>query len=879
MKTSELRKTFLEFFRSRGHKVFPSDTLIPKDDPTLLFTSAGMNQFKDYFLGRKKDTNTAVSCQRCLRTGDLDNVGKTAYHHTFFEMLGNFSFGGYFKEKAILLAWEFLTKELNLKPDSLWVSVYYDDDDAYHIWKETIGISSERIVKLGAEDNFWPSNALALGPNGPCGPCSEIYFDWGKSRGCGKDDCSPSCGCGRFVEIWNLVFTQFNRIGVNKVEDLPSKNIDTGMGLERMSAVLQGKETNFGIDVLKPLVDEVRLILKGGEPGLVNAVSDHVRAVTFAVSDGIYPSNESRGYVIRRILRRALWFGFSLGRKKPFLYKLVPLISDLYKDFYPELFDNKDVISKIIFSEEERFISTLEKGKEILFSYIDSAVKKGRDAISGKDLFLLYDTYGFPCELTENIAREKGLKVDIEGFNSLLNEQKKSSREKSGFDESVFADKGVNLGVSTEFTGYDCLETEAVIKYILKGEEILDNYSGGDTVSLVLDKTPFYPLSGGQLADKGVIESNGGDDFIFIVDKAEKIDKAILHIGRIKQGQLKEGRKVKALVNKERRQALARAHTSTHLLQAALRRVLGSHVQQQGSFVDEDFLRFDFNHFKGLDYREIRLVEEEVNSKIAENIEVSKTSLSFEDAKKEGALAFFEEKYSDKVRMVTVEGVSKELCGGTHLERTSEAMMFMVAGESSISSGVRRIEAVTGRKAVEQAVRYRENLKELSRITKVPVERLDDYLREVVSKNKQNDKELFNLRKKLFEESEAEKILSSGSVLKNGVNLYIFELKNVLPDFLRLSLDLLRKRRKEKSVFLGFLSRQEKVVLNMAATKDLVDRGFSCKEACSKIALGFGGSGGGRPDFGFAGMKQNKNISSKGVKDSAEKIIETMVRI
>ncbi len=877
MKTSELRKTFLEFFRFHGHKVFPSDTLVPKDDPTLLFTSAGMNQFKDYFLGRKKDTDMAVSCQRCLRTGDLDNVGKTSYHHTFFEMLGNFSFGGYFKEKAILLAWEFLTKELNLKPDDLWVSVYYDDKDAYLIWKETIGVSPEKIIKLGAEDNFWPSNALVVGPDGPCGPCSEIYFDRGKDKGCGRKGCSPSCGCGRFVEVWNLVFTQFNRIGVNKVEDLPSKNIDTGMGLERMSAVLQGKETNFGIDVLIPLVDEVSLILKGNDSRLINAVSDHIRAVTFAVSDGVYPSNESRGYVIRRILRRALWFGFSLGRKKPFLYKLVPLISDLYKDFYPEVFDNKEAISKIILSEEERFISTLKKGKEILFSYIDSAIEKGRDTISGKDSFLLYDTYGFPCELTENIAREKGLKVDIEGFNSLLNEQKEFSRKKSGFDESVFADKGINLGVSTEFTGYDCLEVEAFIKYILKGEEVLDGYSGGDTVALVLDKTSFYPLSGGQLADKGVIENNGGDEFVFIVDKAEKLDKAILHIGRIKRGQLKKGLKVKALVNKERRRALARAHTSTHLLQAALRRVLGSHVRQQGSFVDEDFLRFDFNHIKGLDSREIKLVEEEVNTKIAENIRVNKISLSFEDAKKEGALAFFEEKYSEKVRMVVVEGVSKELCGGTHLERTSEAMIFMVAGESSISSGVRRIEAVTGRKAVEQAVNYRERLRVLSSAAKVPADRLDDYIQELIAKNKQNDKELFNLRRKLFEESESEKILSSGHVLKNGVNLYIFELKNVLPDFLRLSLDLLRKRRKDKSVFLGFLSREEKIVLNMAATKDLADKGFSCKEACSKISLGFGGSGGGRPDFGFAGMKQSKNISSKSIKDSAEKIIKELL--
>ncbi|MFC1599309.1 alanine--tRNA ligase, partial [Candidatus Omnitrophota bacterium] len=565
MNTDAIRKEFLTFFKSQGHKLVVSDTLVPKEDPTLLFTSAGMNQFKDYFLGNKKDITRAASCQKCLRTGDLERVGKTSYHHTFFEMLGNFSFGDYFKEETITWAWQFLTGNVHLSEKDLWVSVYLDDQEAYAVWEKKIGVPREKIYKFGAEDNFWPSNALQDGPDGPCGPCSEIFFDWGKDKGCGKPDCNPSCGCGRFVEVWNLVFTQFNRIGLNKTEPLPSNNIDTGMGLERLASVLQGKSTNFEIDILKPIVDEVAGLLKQKDSSLINAIADHLRAVVFSISDGIYPSNEDRGYVIRRILRRALWYGFSLGKKTPFLYSLVGLVAELFKQPYPEVAQKKDIISKVIRAEEERFLATIDKGRGVLFSYIDEAVENKKDVISGREIFTLYDTYGFPYELTQKIVKEKELKTDLEGFKALLENQKDASRQASKFGEGVFTD-GQLAHRPSEFIGHNIEEdkVEACLQDILTNPE-------GNRRALILDKTPFYPTSGGQLHDKGIIENDGPNPFLFEVEDVQKVGDSILHWGVFKKGDASDSLdlklSVRAVVNMGRRAALARAHTSTHLLQ------------------------------------------------------------------------------------------------------------------------------------------------------------------------------------------------------------------------------------------------------------------------------------------------------------------------
>jgi len=877
MRTDEIRSKFLAFFESKDHKLFVSDSLVPKEDPTLLFTSAGMNQFKDYYLGKSKGVSRAASSQRCLRTGDLEKVGKTSYHHTFFEMLGNFSFGDYFKEEAIAWAWQFLTDEMNLKEKDLWVSVYLDDEEAYNIWKEKIGIPGEKILKFGPRDNFWPSNALEDGPDGPCGPCSEIFFDWGKDRGCGRLECNPSCSCGRFVEVWNLVFTQFNRVGLNKTEPLPSKNIDTGMGLERLASVLQGKLTNFEIDIFKPITDEVEAIVKQKETPLVNAISDHVRAVTFAVADGIYPSNEERGYVIRRILRRALWYGFSLGRREPFLYSLVPLVGKMMSGPYPEVSEKKDIISSVILAEEERFLSTVEKGREVLFSYIKAAVDNKKTAISGHEIFTLYDTYGFPYELTQRIVGEKGLKIDRDGFQDLLEKQRESSRRKSKFEEGVFVESDF-IGRASEFIGYDidCSSIQVTLK------DILTDKVTGKRI-LILDKTPFYFTSGGQLHDKGLIINEGEKPFLFEVEDVEKIGNSIVQRGIFKKGDIADGRdlniSVKAAVDMERRAALARAHTSTHLLQASLRKILGEHVQQQGSLVDEDYFRFDFSHFKRLTGQQIISVEEEVNAYILRDLTVEKVTLSFKEAKKQGALAFFEEKYEDKVRMVRIADISKELCGGIHLEHTSQAGVFVIISESSVSSGIRRIEALTGAKAYGFIKENSQRLQRLASVLKTPQVNLEEALGALVSLERQQFKTIHNLRKKLFEKVESDSVLKGETSSLGDVNLAVFELKDASPSFLRQALDILKEKAKKKYILLGFIKDKEKLTMNMAATKDILDKDFSCKEACLRISEGFGGSGGGRPDFGFAGTKNAKDLSSEKMKKVTLDVVRQMLKV
>ncbi|MFA5007612.1 MAG: alanine--tRNA ligase [Candidatus Omnitrophota bacterium] len=849
MLTNELRKKYLGFFKNKNHKIFPSDSLIP-DDPSVLFTSAGMNQFKPYFLGEKKDVKRAASCQKCLRTGDIEEVGRTAYHHTFFEMLGNFSFGDYFKKEAIEFAWEFIIKELNIKKEVLWVSVYDEDSEAYEIWKKHIQIDEGRIVRLSEDKNFWPASAPSNGPNGPCGPCSEIFFDNGKDTGCGKSNCSPACDCGRFVEFWNLVFTQFNRVGENKLEPLPQKNIDTGMGLERMASILQQKTSNFEIDILKPAVTFVcnRLKVEKNQAtqSLINAIVDHARAATFSIADGVYPSNEDRGYVVRKIIRKALYHAHTLGFRDAFLYTMVDLYAQLMEEPYPEISAKKDVISKVIRAEEEKFISTLQDAKVQFFSISESLKKQKKDTISAVDLFRLYDTYGLPLELSRDMAKSLSLKVDELGFDKLMSLQKERSRKQSMFDENIFKAQGARFDEKSEFIGYDKYTAEASILHLVKIKESVSEESGteklmeGEEGVIVLDKTCFYPEAGGQLTDKGIIKATNGE---FLVEKVFKVQDAILHKGKVVKGTISKGI-VNLKIDSKRRQALKRAHTATHLLQAALRKILGAHVAQQGSLVDEDRFRFDFTHFKALSAEEIERLEDCVNGYILNADKVIKEELSYDEAKATGALAFFKDKYKDKVRVVSVGDYSKEFCGGTHLDLTSEIGIFFIVSESSISSGIRRIEAVVGDKAYTRIKKIEKTLSEAAGMLKcepeaVPgeIKRLQDEVETLNEEIKRSNKEKIS--------SKIADILKTKKEI-NGLNLLVFVFKGVDSSDLVFISDTIKKEL--GSVFIFLVSEtQGKNIFICSTTEDYAKRQIETNKFVSLFKEELTLKGGGRP--------------------------------
>jgi alanyl-tRNA synthetase len=757
-------------------------------------------------------------------------------------MLGNFSFGDYFKKEAIAFAWEFLTRDLNMNDKDLWVSVYKDDAEAYDIWLKDIGVPADKIIRLGQESNFWPANAPALGPDGPCGPCSEIFFDRGRDVGCGRSTCNPDCDCSRFVEVWNLVFTQFNRAGENRLMPLPQKNIDTGMGLERMACVLQSKESNFEIDILRPVVDEVIKILRlksraSDARALVNAIVDHSRAAVFAVADGVYPSNEERGYVIRKIIRKASWSAHLLNFKKPFIHSLPSLFVHYMGDFYPELKEKKDVIIKVIKAEEERFLSTLEAGEAQLLSEIKSLKGEQKDRIGAKALFKLYDTYGFPLELSKETASNYALKVDEEGFKALLKEQQERSRKQSMFDESIFTKKDFDLKEKTEFLGYENCVSESSILRIFVGEEEKDTVSEGREAALVLDKTPFYAESGGQLDDRGYIKALNGE---FEVEKVFKVGDAALHKGRVVKGNIDKG-PAQARIDQERRKALARAHTATHLLQAALRQVLGEHVSQQGSFVDEDRFRFDFTHFQALSPEEILKVEEFVNGYILNADSVSKEYLSFDAAKKEGALAFFKDKYSDTVRVVSIADYSKELCGGTHLNNTSEAGLFVIESESSISSGIRRIEALVGRAAQDYMSQMRSQLAALSR--KFKSKDVLTAAENILAQDKLKDGTIKGL-KKLVLESHIGAIQADKKTI-NGYPFITYKLRDADYDGLLHVCDVLRKKESSLFVFLTSTSDNKRIFV-CAASDDFIKKGLSCKKFITRFRNELSLRGGGR---------------------------------
>jgi alanyl-tRNA synthetase len=857
MKADILREKYLQFFKSKGHKVAESDSLVPKDDPTVLFTPAGMNQFKKQFLGIITDFTRATSSQRCLRTDDLDKVGKTDCHHTFFEMLGNFSFGDYFKREAIAWAWEFLTKELSISPDRLWVSVYKDDDEAFDIWKDEIKFPAEKIVRLGDHDNFWPADAKEKGPNGPCGPCSEIFIDLGSSVGCGKSGCSPACSCGRFIEIWNLVFTQFNRKEGGILEPLPQKNIDTGMGLERITAVMQGVTNNFQTDLFEPIIKEITTRAKklsDADTAQIYAVTDHLRAIVFSIFDGILPSNEGRGYVVRKLIRKSVMHLRSLGIHETFLYKLVPVLAEVMKKPNPGLITRRENISDVILSEEKNFISTLNSSSALFQDKYAALGDKADAAQVGVIAFQLHDTYGIPLELTKAWLQKKGIDFSQEAFDRELELQKNRSKSSSAMQGDVFSLKEAHLKdvAATVFIGYDTVAADIEIIKILKDGKEVEELHAGDEAKLIFNTSPFYAESGGQVGDTGIINACNG---VFEVIDTQKFEKVFLHVGRVKEGNIKIYNNGKARVDIERRNSIARNHTATHLLQAALRQVLGTHVQQQGSWVGVDRLRFDFTHFSDVKDRELDRIEEIVNTYVMANLSVSKREKSLQEARQEGALAFFAEKYEDKVRVISIDDISKEFCGGTHLDHTGSIGLFKILHESSVASGVRRIEATTGIGAYRQMKDEQGVLEEVEQTLRVPADKIIVELEKRLKVIKDLEKQLGSQKLQGIA-STIDQLILDAQIIK-GVTVITARIKDADMDVLRKTADLIKQKAPRVFVALGseLDGRANLITGTNIAT---IDASSMIKEVAKEI----GGSGGGRKDFAQAGGTKPDQIEA-----------------
>ena len=861
MLSSEIREKYLRFFEERGHLIAPSDSLLP-DDPTVLFNIAGMVQFKPFFSGERMPPRTRMTTsQKCLRTADLDIVGTTPHHHTFFEMLGNFSFGDYFKEEAITWAWELLTGVFKLPPEKLWITVYQNDDEAYDIWEKKIGVRKDRIIRLGEKSNYWPSNAPSEGPNGPCGPCSEIFMDYGEEAGCGSPECGPDCDCGRFSEIWNLVFMQYNREEGGTLTPLPKKNIDTGMGLERVSRAIQGTPSNFETDLFLPIIEKAASmagVVYGEDEAVTIAlrvIADHMRAMIFAITDGAMPSNVGRGYVLRRIIRRAVLKGRSLGLNELFLDQLVPVVVGIMEGSYPELREREAHISRTIRTEEEKFRHTLDTGLQKLEDAIDDLVSSGKKEIPGMDAFVLYDTYGFPLELTQEIAAERGLTVDVQGFDNAMEEQRRKAREGSDISTDVFAG---TLGAlaeiervepTTEFVGYHSFTCEAHIVGIMKNGELINSAKAGEKVDVVLDKTPFYAESGGQATDTGAISNNGSE---MQVAQVNRVGALIVHTGEVKSGELTTGDVVTASIDVERRKSTMRNHTATHLLHRALRMMLGDHVVQSGSLVEPTRFRFDFTHMQPATQGELEEIEKIVNEEILRDDEVNIAETTLEEAKEDGAMALFSEKYSGVVRVVTVGDYSKELCGGTHVKRTSQIGLFKILSESGVGSGLRRIEAVTGFGAFEYVREHDRLLSEAAEVLKsnpsdVPqaAERLQETL-------KATEKQIGQLKRQAAGGQVDE--LASQVQEYNGVHLIAARMPSGDVDLMSSLADTLASKMRSAVIVLGGPV-DGKVTFVSKVTPDLVQKGFHAGKLIREVAKVAGGGGGGRPDFAQAGGK------------------------
>jgi len=870
-----IRRSFIDFFISKGHTEVPSAPLVPKGDPTLLFTSAGMVQFKDFYLQPENLPYTrATSVQKCLRAGDLESVGKTLRHHTFFEMLGNFSFGDYFKKEAIAWAWEYVVDVLKLPEEKLYVSIYEDDDEAFKIWNEVIGLDSSRIYRLGKEDNFWGP----VGKTGVCGPCSEIYFDTGPERGCGKDTCAPGCDCDRYLEFWNLVFPQFFLEENGEYRRLEKPGIDTGLGLERLAMILQGAEDNFHTDLFKPIVEAIvnelppDVSYSGEDKMEINMIADHARALTFTISEGIYPSNEGRGYIIRRLLRRALTAFYTRGMDKPFLYKLVDVVVDVMKEDYPDLKNKKSDTAMIIRSEEESFFRTLEEGKGKFKAIAKEVKDSGGSVIDGKKVFILYDTYGFPVELTSVLAKGEGLEVDVEGFEREMENQRKRAQKKSGFDageQELVEMVRLEDGPSSIFTGYEELErTSNIVAY-----RLVDDDGEESRAELILDKTPFYATSGGQVADRGTVKLGGSTfEVIDVFKRGGEIVHSIR--GQLSSDELKKviekDKTVVCKVDRANRLSTARNHTATHLLHAALRKIVGEHVAQAGSLVTGTHFRFDFNHFQAISPETLRRVEEQVNLWIMDGIDVETIVTSYQDAVKMGAIALFDEKYGTEVRVIKIDDVSMELCGGTHIDNTAKIGSFYIVSETSIAAGVRRIEGVTGIGAVEYARGVMDREAELADLLNGPAVELVRRVQGIISENEELRKKL---KRALSQDNVGllDKIISSAKVI-DGVTIATGRLQMDDISMLRNLADVFRNRVKSGVAALSS-EVKGKLQVVITVTDDLVNRGITADGIVSELSKIVVGGGGGKKHLAQFGTKDFNSEEKvfKGVLDIVKK--------
>ncbi|EBC1988674.1 alanine--tRNA ligase [Salmonella enterica] len=849
--TAEIRQAFLDFFHSKGHQVVASSSLVPNNDPTLLFTNAGMNQFKDVFLGLdKRNYSRATTSQRCVRAGgkhnDLENVGYTARHHTFFEMLGNFSFGDYFKHDAIQFAWELLTGEnwFALPKERLWVTVYETDDEAYEIWEKEVGIPRERIIRIGdnkgapyASDNFWQ-----MGDTGPCGPCTEIFYDhgdhiWGGPPG------SPEEDGDRYIEIWNIVFMQFNRQADGTMEPLPKPSVDTGMGLERIAAVLQHVNSNYDIDLFRTLIEAVAKVTGATDLGnkSLRVIADHIRSCAFLVADGVLPSNENRGYVLRRIIRRAVRHGNMLGAKETFFYKLVGPLIEVMGSAGEELKRQQAQVEQVLKTEEEQFARTLERGLALLD---EELAKLQGDTLDGETAFRLYDTYGFPVDLTADVCREHNIKVDEAGFEAAMEEQRRRAREASGFGADYNA--MIRVDSASEFKGYDHLELNGKVTALFVDGKAVEAINAGQEAVVVLDQTPFYAESGGQVGDKGELKGAG---FTFAVDDTQKYGQAIGHLGKLSAGALKVGDAVQADVDEARRARIRLNHSATHLMHAALRQVLGTHVAQKGSLVSDKVLRFDFSHNEAMKPSEIREVEDLVNAQIRLNLPIETNIMDLDAAKAKGAMALFGEKYDERVRVLSMGDFSTELCGGTHASRTGDIGLFRIISESGTAAGIRRIEAVTGEGAMATVHAQSDRLNDIAHLLKGDSQNLGDKVRAVLERTRQLEKELQQLKDQAAAQESAN--LSSKAVDLNGVKLLVSELAGIEPKMLRTMVDDLKNQLGSTVIVLATVV-EGKVSLIAGVSKDVTDR-VKAGELIGMVAQQVGGKGGGRPDMAQAG--------------------------
>ena len=857
MTGNEARRQFLDYFKTHDHQVVRSSSLVPRDDPTLLFINAGMVQFKRTFLGEeKRDYVRATTSQKCVRAGgkhnDLENVGYTARHHTFFEMLGNFSFGDYFKEKGIAYSWDLLINGYGLPADKLWISIYLDDDEAYDIWHKEIGVPDDRIVRLGENDNFW-----SMGDTGPCGPCSEIHIDRGVDFGCDRSDCAVGCDCDRYLEIWNLVFMQFDRDASGKMTPLPRPSIDTGMGLERIVSILQDVPTNYDTDLLMPIINkaedlsETRLGTALGTDVALKVIADHSRAAAFLIGDGILPSNEGRGYVLRRIMRRAIRYGRNIGLNKPFLFKTAGVVGEIMRPAYPELGEAEVFISNVIENEEIRFFETLDNGLKLLNDSLAELQAKQLQEVPGDIIFKLYDTYGFPVDIVRDVTRDQHMTLDMAGFNRQMDTQREKSRSVATFSGLQKAYKELSSrGIKPEFVGYHQLSCDATVLALVEGDTEIEEASAGNRIEIVTDTTPFYGESGGQAGDIGAL--SGPDLEVTISETIKDATGLVIHRGKVLSGTLRKGATVVLTVDSHTRNATARNHTATHILHAALRHVLGDHVKQAGSLVAQNRLRFDFTHFSQVDLDDLNRIESFVNERIRENHPVHIEEMAAEDAFQTGATALFEEKYGDRVRVVSLAEFSKELCGGTHTRRTGDIGLFKIVGESSIASGVRRIEALTGEKALSSVQRASRVLQDMARLMREKPETITQRVEKLIENQKSLEKQVDRLKAKITSLSTADVLEDIRTI--NGVKVLARQVTVDSAAALRDLSDQFRDKMKSGIVVLGAVS-GSKVLLVVTVTQDLTDR-YHAGKLIKRVAALVGGGGGGRPDMAQAGGTQ-----------------------